>query len=102
MNSCQEFDKLGKYKLKRFPSGTCFIQSCQFDDQQVIQRILSLLPNYSKGLSALSLSQQLKIPLFLAKEQLYKSEQQGSICRDESIEGVFFYSNLFSNVIYNH
>lgn len=41
------------------------------------------------------LAQELGISVILAKERLLTTEHYGLICRDESIEGLRFYPNLF-------
>ena len=37
----------------------------------------------------------MKVSLLVAKELLLECEVTGALCRDESIEGLFFYPNLF-------
>ena len=45
------------------------------------------------------LAQLLSISLLLAQERLLTAERAGKICRDDSIEGLRFYPNLFLNPI---
>lgn len=47
------------------------------------------------SLSAEELSQKLGISVTLAKERLLVAEKFGKTCRDDSIEGLRFYPNLF-------
>lgn len=49
----------------------------------------------SGSLSAEELSQNLGISLTLAKERLLTAEKNGKCCRDDSIEGLRFYPNMF-------
>lgn len=49
----------------------------------------------AKSLSVEELAQILSISLLLAQERLQTAERAGKICRDESIEGLRFYPNLF-------
>lgn len=46
-------------------------------------------------MSAEELSQTLGISLTLAKERLLTAERFGKCCRDDSIQGLIFYPNLF-------
>lgn len=47
------------------------------------------------SLSVEELAQALSISLLLAQERLLTAERDGKICRDDSIEGLRFYPNLF-------
>lgn len=49
----------------------------------------------SKSLSVEELARVLGISLLLAQERLLTAERAGKVCRDESIEGLRFYPNLF-------
>lgn len=54
----------------------------------------------ANSLSVEELAQALSISLLLAQERLLTAERDGKICRDDSIEGLRFYPNLFlQNVI---
>lgn len=48
-----------------------------------------------KSLSVEELARVLGISMVLAQERLLTAERAGSVCRDESIEGLRFYPNLF-------
>ncbi|KAH9382641.1 hypothetical protein HPB48_023194 [Haemaphysalis longicornis] len=47
------------------------------------------------SLSAEQLSPLVHIPVILAKERLICAEQRGLACRDDTVEGLRFYPNLF-------
>lgn len=49
----------------------------------------------AKSLSVEELATALSISLLLAQERLLTAERLGKVCRDESIEGLRFYPNLF-------
>lgn len=49
----------------------------------------------AKSLSVEELAQILSVSLLLAQERLLTAERSGKICRDESIEGLRFFPNLF-------
>lgn len=53
----------------------------------------------AESLSVQELAQLLSISLLLAQERLLTAERAGKICRDDSIEGLRFYPNLFLNPI---
>lgn len=48
-----------------------------------------------KSLRAEQYAQLCGIPVLLAKERLLAAESSGSLCRDETVEGLQFYPNLF-------
>ncbi|VDP08412.1 unnamed protein product [Soboliphyme baturini] len=47
------------------------------------------------GISAIELSETVRLPVILAGERLLLLEEKGLLCRDESIEGLRFFFNLF-------
>ncbi len=51
------------------------------------------------GLSATDLSKVFNISLIVAKEQLNLAEKKEFICRDESVQGVFYFPNLFKEFV---
>ncbi len=52
-------------------------------------------PFYETGLTAEELSRQIGISVVLARERLMAAERSGDACRDDSVEGLRFYSNRF-------
>jgi ESCRT-II complex subunit VPS36 len=50
---------------------------------------------YHMGVQASDVSSYFNISIIIAKEQLLLCEQYQYLCRDESIDGLFFYPNLF-------
>lgn len=48
-----------------------------------------------KSLSAEEFAQLSGIPVLLAKERLFAAESKGVLCRDETVEGLRFFPNLF-------
>ena len=85
---------------RSFPSGLIVIQESTWSDEQMAQTILDLLSSpqqqQQQGITALDLSRALKLSPLLANEHLQASEQLGYLCRDVTLEGIRFYSNLFS------
>jgi hypothetical protein len=39
--------------------------------------------------------QERNVPVVLAREQLIQAETAGLLCRDDTVKGLFFYTNLF-------
>ena len=50
------------------------------------------------GLTADIIASQLKVNVVLMKELLREAEVRGFLCRDESMEGIRYYENLFLKV----
>ena len=85
-------------KIKKFKSGVLSIHLDEMDDTVVTEKILQFLDQTGfseNGINASTLSELLKVSLIVAKEQLLLCESNGKLCRDETIEGVFFFPNLF-------
>ncbi|KAG8337685.1 Vacuolar protein-sorting-associated protein 36 [Homalodisca vitripennis] len=53
----------------------------------------------SGSLSAEQLAQELGISVILAKERLLATEKAGKACRDDTIEGLRFYPNMFLEAV---
>ncbi|XP_063899957.1 vacuolar protein-sorting-associated protein 36-like [Zophobas morio] len=88
--------------FKTFASGTKVLQLKKLDEEEVLRRISSLFCSADQAvfdkcrsftIAAYSLYSAL--PVALAKEQLLLAEQHGILCRDDSLEGLTFYPNLF-------
>ncbi|KAF9930133.1 Vacuolar protein-sorting-associated protein 36 [Modicella reniformis] len=97
--ACQLFSELNlPLRLRKFDSGLLVIQTmARYSDDEVstsiTKRIQSLPPG--AGLTAVELASAIQISVALAQEQLLMTEARGLICRDESVEGLRFYDNLF-------
>ncbi len=55
----------------------------------------ALVECVSCGLTAEELSRRAGVSVVLAKERLLAAEGAGKACRDESVEGLRFYTNRF-------
>ncbi|GJJ71162.1 ESCRT-II complex subunit VPS36 [Entomortierella parvispora] len=99
--ACQLFPDLNlPLRLRKFDSGLLVIQTlARYSDDEVStavwKRIQGLPPG--AGLTAIELASAVQISVALAQEQLLMTEARGRICRDESVEGIRFYDNLFTN-----
>lgn len=85
---------IGPIKLRQFPSGAIVLQLENHDDELVSQETTEVVKKYD-SISADELARIVGISLLLANERLLVAERLGNICRDESIEGLRFYPNLF-------
>ncbi|XP_062561719.1 vacuolar protein-sorting-associated protein 36 [Armigeres subalbatus] len=85
---------IGPVKLRQFPSGAMVLQLDNHDDELVSRETVELVEK-STSISADELARVVGISLLLANERLLTAERLGKLCRDESIEGLRFYPNLF-------
>jgi ESCRT-II complex subunit VPS36 len=92
--------KLG-LKFKRFKSGVLSIQLDEMGEKSISQHFLNLCsePEYTQtGINATIVSSKLNMSIIVAKEELIACESAGYLCRDESIQGIFYFPNLFNTV----
>jgi len=109
-HACELFGQLGiPLRLRRFElSGVLCVQQTALTDAATSQRIVATLAKLRAqtpqspsgaagevGVTELQLSQQLGISLVLAKQQLLVAEQLQVVVRDESREGLRFFTNIF-------
>ena len=47
--------------------------------------------------SPLEVSAQLRVGLMIAEEYLLAAEARGAVARDDTVEGLYFFLNLFSS-----
>ena len=64
------------------------------NEKEAMNALVSTL-EASEGLSAAELAETTSTPLLLARERLLLAEKKGLAVRDESLEGLRFYPNLF-------
>nr|CAG4645661.1 EOG090X09MN [Lynceus sp. MCZ IZ 141354] len=81
-------------KLRKFESGVYVLQLQTQTDEEIDKSTLDIVKTLNPA-SAEDLAKQLGISVILAKERLLSSERIGLTCRDDSVEGLFFYPNLF-------
>ncbi|XP_070169585.1 vacuolar protein-sorting-associated protein 36 isoform X3 [Polyergus mexicanus] len=80
--------------LRSFDSGVMVLQIRSHDDNAVVDRITELLRE-KESMTAEDLAQSEGISVLLARERLLVTEKHGKACRDDSIEALRFYPNLF-------
>ncbi|ORY23975.1 Vps36-domain-containing protein [Neocallimastix californiae] len=98
--ACNMFEKLNiPLKLRKFQSGLVIIEDSSKSDGEICNSIFNYIKNNNKsntrGINSLELSKGLKIPIILVNEYLKIAEFSGTICRDETIEGIYYYENIF-------
>lgn len=86
-----------KFMIKQYQSGVRTIQSKQFNEDGYYTRISDNLADEAEGLSTVKLAEKMKINVVLMKEHLHSAEDKGFVCRDESYEGVQWFSNRILN-----
>ncbi|XP_008547602.1 vacuolar protein-sorting-associated protein 36 [Microplitis demolitor] len=80
--------------LRIFDSGVMVLQARSHDDSAVVEDIAELLDERG-SITAEELAQSSGISVLLARERLFVTEKYGRACRDDSIESLRFYPNLF-------
>lgn len=84
----------GPIKLRTFPSGSMVLQLDSHDDELVATETRDTVEE-KESISVEELAKHVSISIILAQERLLVAERAGYVCRDESIEGLRFYPNLF-------
>lgn len=92
LNACHRMR--GPIRLRTFPSGAMVLQTDSHDNEMITRQICEELKTRT-SVSMEELAQHFNISLVLSMERLLTAERSGEICRDESVEGVRFYLNLF-------
>ncbi|XP_063636319.1 vacuolar protein-sorting-associated protein 36 [Cydia splendana] len=95
LNACKLLQTIGApMSLRKFPSGACVLQMNSQRDEEVAKTTCTMLEE-NGNLTPEKLSQIANVSVLLARERLFTTERLGLACRDESIEGLAFYPNLF-------
>ncbi|XP_020709833.2 vacuolar protein-sorting-associated protein 36 [Athalia rosae] len=80
--------------LRTFDSGAMVLQLASHNEEVIVQAIEALLEE--KGsITVEELAQSEGISILLARERLIVTELHGKACRDDTIEALKFYPNLF-------
>eukprot|EP00128_Syssomonas_multiformis_P016329 Colp12_sorted_trinity150504_noHs@2699 len=99
LRACELFEPLGlPLRMKIFASGVIVVQLLSLNNEEICKKIEQLLVE-NATLTAVVLSNIFKISITLALQHLLTAEQAGVLCRDETVEGVVFYPNLFKEVV---
>lgn len=72
------------------------IQEEVFDDRIMFEKLVEFAKQEpTAGISPTLVSNQFQISLLVAKEQLLLAEKSGYLCRDDTLNGIFYFQNLF-------
>ncbi|OWF47056.1 vacuolar protein-sorting-associated protein 36-like [Mizuhopecten yessoensis] len=95
LHACELLESLRlPVRMKMFDSGVIVLQLQSHDEERVISDTTDLVKEKT-SLTADELAQLQGVSVILAKERLLLTEKVGGVCRDETVEGLRFYSNLF-------
>jgi len=95
VRACQLMEYLKLHvRLRVFESGVMVLQSQSHSEDVIIDQTQDAVKQ-STSLTAEELSRNVGLSVVLAKERLLAAERAGKLCRDESMEGLRFYTNLF-------
>lgn len=89
-------------ECKIFASGVVAICCESMNDDTVCEQLLSFTVEPELALAGLDVStvaSRLHMSLVVAKEQLLLAEKAGFLCRDETINGLFFFPNKFDEFV---
>ena len=70
------------------------MQSSTFQSEEIAKQTADSVES-SGSLTPEELSRMAGIAIVLAKERLLAAEDLGALCRDDTVEGLRFYPNLF-------
>ncbi|XP_074651856.1 vacuolar protein-sorting-associated protein 36-like [Tubulanus polymorphus] len=95
VNACRLFEELNlSVRLRAFDSGVMVLQLSSQNEQEIIKQCFELVEQ-TGSLTANEFAQVIGVSVILAKQRLLVTERCGKLCRDESVEGLRFYPNLF-------
>ncbi|ODM88145.1 Vacuolar protein-sorting-associated protein 36, partial [Orchesella cincta] len=98
MGACQMLKKApnATLTLREFDTKVKILQHISFDDDLQIAQALSLVEERG-SVTPDEYAIAVGVPIFIGKQSLIMAEGQEKLCRDESVEGLRFYPNLFLN-----
>lgn len=68
-----------------------------FNEDNYYEMIASTLKSNVFGMTTLKLAEAIKVNVALMREHITVAEQRGFVCRDESYEGIQWFSNRFKD-----
>ncbi|KAJ3589179.1 hypothetical protein NHX12_010027 [Muraenolepis orangiensis] len=95
VNACKVFESMKlPLRLRVFDSGVMVVQLQSHNEEEMIASALDSVTD--KGsLTAAEFGKLLGLSVLLSRERLLLAEKMGHLCRDDSVEGLRFYPNLF-------
>ncbi|KAI1715188.1 EAP30/Vps36 family domain-containing protein [Ditylenchus destructor] len=95
LNACQKLDKIeSPLCLWTFETGVTVIQLRSMNPDVITDEVCQVVTSLGSA-DASQLSKISGVSLVLAGERLRIAEAQSKLCRDDSIEGLFYYPNRF-------
>lgn len=84
-------------KLRTFSSGIMVLQENSLSDEAMCNKLLEFaVQNSDEGISPSMVSTKFHLSILVAKEQLLFAESSEVLCRDDTVNGVFFFHNAFT------
>ncbi|XP_065842907.1 vacuolar protein-sorting-associated protein 36-like [Oscarella lobularis] len=100
-NACKMFESLRlPIKLTKFESGVLVVQLASHSESAYIKETGRLVEERG-SMTSEELARLANISIVLAKERLHLAEEKNVLCRDDSVEGLRFYPNLFLTMVSN-
>ncbi|KAG9511018.1 Vacuolar protein-sorting-associated protein 36, partial [Fragariocoptes setiger] len=98
LNACQIYQDMPELgmRLVKYTSGLLVLESVDLDGASTHEQTLEFVRT-KRFTTPPQMALQLSIPVSLARQRLQECENLGLLCRDESIEGLAFYPNMFLN-----
>ncbi|XP_059143919.1 vacuolar protein-sorting-associated protein 36-like [Physella acuta] len=95
LHACQLMELLRlPIRLRTFDSGVSVLQAENQNEEEIVSKTSQMVEEQG-SLTAEQLAQLLEVAVTLARERLFLTEKMGGVCRDETIEGLRFFPNLF-------
>lgn len=95
VNACKMFESLKlPVRLRIFDSGVMVIEHQSHNEEEMVAAALETVSERG-SLTSEEFAKIVGMSVLLAKERLLLAENMGHLCRDDSVEGLRFYPNLF-------
>eukprot|EP01116_Phalansterium_solitarium_P004129 TRINITY_DN15018_c0_g1_i1.p1 TRINITY_DN15018_c0_g1~~TRINITY_DN15018_c0_g1_i1.p1 ORF type:complete len:416 (-),score=97.31 TRINITY_DN15018_c0_g1_i1:365-1558(-) len=95
--ACMLFEPLRlPVRLRRFDSGVLVVHTLDNTDQAIAKSMRDLVL-IDGPQTAFDVARSRNVSIALATEQLLAAERLGALCRDETLDGVVFYLNVFTD-----
>lgn len=97
LKACQKLPSIGSLLcLHTFQSGVSVIRLKSASAKQVVEDVCSFIESLGGHADASKIARHFSISSVIATERLLMAEENGMLCRDDTVEGlVFYYPNKF-------
>ncbi|CAL8139638.1 unnamed protein product [Orchesella dallaii] len=98
MSACEMLNKApnATLSLREFDTEVKVLQHISFDEDLQLTQVLSLVEERG-SITPNECAITTGVPMFVVQQSLIRAEALEKLCRDESVEGLRFYPNLFLN-----